>query len=97
MARTSWFDDKAKHPLIDAQVQKLESFTSALADGVVSKQELAGQEERLMAAMKKVEAELGDDLHAKVTTLLVELSAYNVMRLLHELQTERARMAFGKA
>ena len=97
MARTSWFDDKAKQPLIDAQVQKLESFTNALADGVVSKQELAGQEERLMAAMKKVEAELGDDLHAKVTTLLVELSAYNVMRLLHELQTERARMAFGKA
>ena len=97
MARTSWFDDKAKHPLIDAQVQKLESFTSALADGVVSKQELAGQEERLMAAMRKVEAELADDLHAKVTTLLVELSAYNVMRLLHELQTERARMAFGKA
>jgi len=97
MARTSWFDDKATHSSIDAQVQKLESFTSALADGVVSKQELAGQEERLMAAMKKVEAELGDDLHAKVTTLLVELSAYNVMRLLHELQTERSRMAFGKA
>jgi hypothetical protein len=97
MSRSSWFDDKAKLPLIDAQVQKLESFTSALADGVISKQELTGQEERLMAAMKKVEAELGDDLHAKVTTLLVELSAYNVMRLLHELQTERARMAFGKA
>jgi hypothetical protein len=97
MSRSSWFDDKAKHPLIDAQVQKLESFTNALADGVISKQELTGQEERLMAAMKKVEAELGDDLHAKVTTLLVELSAYNVMRLLHELQTERARMAFGKA
>jgi hypothetical protein len=97
MARTSWFDDKAKLPLIDAQVQKLESFTNALADGVISKQELTGQEERLMATMKKVEAELGDDLHAKVTTLLVELSAYNVMRLLHELQTERARMAFGKA
>ena len=97
MPRSSWFDDKAKHPLIDAQVQKLESFTNALADGVISKQELTGQEERLVTAMKKVEAELGDDLHAKVTTLLVELSAYNVMRLLHELQTERARMAFGKA
>ena len=66
-------------------------------DRVVSKQELTGQEQRLMAAMKKVEGELNDDLHAKVTTLLVELSAYNVMRLLNELQTERARMAFGKA
>ena len=97
MARTSWFDDKAEHPLIDEQVRKLESFTSAIADGIVSKQELNGQEQRLTAAMKKVESELGDDLHAKVTTLLVELSAYNVMRLLHELQTERARMAFGHA
>ena len=97
MARTSWFDDKAKQPLIDVQVQKLESFTNALADGMVSKQELAGQEQRLMEAMKKVEGELSDDLHSKVTALLVELSAYNVMRLLNELQTERARMAFGKA
>ena len=97
MARTSWFDDKAEHPLIEEQVQKLESFTSALADGVVSKKELTGQEQRLVAAMKTVEGELSDDLHSKVTALHVELSAYNVMRLLNELQTERARMAFGKA
>ena len=63
---------------------------------MVSKQELAGQEQRLVAAMKTLEPELSDDLHAKVTTVLVELTAYNVMRLLHELQSERARMAFGK-
>lgn len=96
MARTSWFDEKAEHQAIQERASKLESFTSALADGVVSKQELTGQEQRLVTAMKKVETELNDDLHAKVTTVLVELTAYNVMRLLHELQTERARMAFGK-
>jgi hypothetical protein len=97
MARASWFDDTAKHPAIQEKVEKLESFTSALADGVVSSQEVAGQEQRLTAAMKTVEGELSDDLHAKVTTLLVELTAYNVMRLLHELQAERARVAFAKA
>ena len=96
MARTSWFDEKAEHQAIQERASKLESFTSALADGVVSKQELTGQEQRLVTEMKKVESELNDDLHAKVTTVLVELTAYNVMRLLHELQTERARMAFGK-
>lgn len=96
MARTSWFDEKAEHQAIQERASKLESFTSALADGVVSKQELTGQEQRLVTAMKKVESELNDDLHAKVTSVLVELTAYNVMRLLHELQTERARMAFGK-
>jgi hypothetical protein len=97
MARANWFDDTAKHPMIQEKVETLESFTSALADGVVSRDEVAGQEQRLMTAMKTVEGELSDDLHAKVTTLLVELTAYNVMRLLHELQAERARLAFAKA
>jgi hypothetical protein len=95
MARASWFDDRTEVPLIHDQIEKLESFTNALADGVVSKKELAGQEERLVTAMKTLEGGLSDELHAKVTTVLVELSAYNVMRLLHELHTERARIAFG--
>jgi hypothetical protein len=94
--RTSWFDDKAEHEVIQERASKLDSFTSALADGVVSKQELAGQEERLVGAMKTLEPALSDDLHAKVTNVLVELTAYNVMRLLHELQAERARLSFGK-
>ena len=94
MARTSWFDDKAEHPLIHEQIEKLESFTSALADGHISKQELGGQEQRLVAAMKALEPDLSDALHARVTTVLVELSAYNVMRLLHELRAEQTRLAF---
>jgi hypothetical protein len=97
VARTSWFDDKAEHEAIQERVSKLDSFTSALADGVVSKQELTAQEQRLVAAMKVVESQLTDDLHANVTTVLVELTAYNVMRLLHELQTVRARRTFANS
>ena len=93
MARTSWFDEKAEHPAIQERVSQLQTFTDALADGMVTKQELAGQEQRLLAAMKKVEPTLNDETHAKVTDLLVELTAYNIMRLLHELQAERVRMA----
>jgi hypothetical protein len=95
VARTSWFDDKAEHPVIHERIQKLESFSNALADGVVSGQELQAQEDRLVAAMKALEGQLSDQAHAQVTTVLVELSAYNVMRVLHELQTRHARMAFG--
>jgi hypothetical protein len=80
--------------VIQEQLMKLDSFTSALADGVVSFDELNSQERRLVAAMRTLENELNDDLHAKVTTVLVELTAYDVMRLLHELQAERARLAF---
>jgi hypothetical protein len=95
VARTSWFDDDADHPVIQEQATRLESFTSAMADGVVSGEELRGQEQRLTAAMRTLEAKLSDELHASVTTVLVELTAYNVMRLLHELQAARARSAFG--
>jgi hypothetical protein len=97
MAKTSWFDDKAEHPILQERATKLDSFTSALADGIVSKQEVDGQEQRLVAAMRALEPELSDALHEKVTTVLVELSAYNVMRLLHELHSERARMVFNNA
>jgi hypothetical protein len=97
VAKTSWFDDKAEHPVLQERATELDSFTSALADGVVSKHEVEGQEQRLVKAMRALEPELSDALHEKVTTVLVELSAYNVMRLLHELHTERARIAFNNA
>lgn len=93
MPRTSWFDDKAGTEQIQDRVRELDSFTSALADGVVTSQELDVQEKRLIDAMKAVEPTLSDEQHAKVTTLLVELTAYNIMRLLRELKAEHARMA----
>lgn len=97
MPRTSWFDENADHPIVQERVTKLDSFTTALADGIVDEKELQKQETRLVAAMKQLEPELNDELHGKVTTVLVEITAYNIMRLLHELHAERARMAFGRA
>ena len=97
MGKTSWFDERVEHPTLHERVEKLESFTAAMADGVVDKTELDGQEQRLAAAMKRLEPMLSDELHEQVTGVLIELTAYNIMRLLHELQTERARVAFSKA
>lgn len=97
MAKTSWFDERAEHPTLHERVEKLESFTAAMADGMVDRKELDGQEQRLTAAMKSLEPKLSDELHAQVTSVMIELTAYNVMRLLHELQAERARTAFAKS
>jgi hypothetical protein len=97
MARTSWFDEHGEHRAVLEQVKKLDSFTSALADGIVDKNELESQERRLAVAMRSLEPALSDELHAKVTTVLVELTAYNVMRLLHELNAERARIGLTGA
>ena len=97
MVKTGWFDDRAEHPTLHERVEKLESFTQAMADGLVDKEELNAQEQRLVSAMKSLEPKLSAELHAQVTGVLIELTAYNVMRLLHELQIERARVAFVKA
>jgi len=94
MKRVSWFDETTHVPVIDEQVQKLSVFVDAMADGVIDRAELEKQQSSVIAAMQAVEAELNDDQHAKITRLLVELSAYNIMRLLHELQLSRREHAF---
>ena len=96
MARIDWFDDKKDTPVIDEQVQKLATFVEAMADGIIEKAELEKQQSSVVNAMKAVQSELNDTQHEKVTRLLVELSAYNIMRLLHELQQTRLERAFAK-
>ena len=95
MKRVDWFDEKTHVPVIDDQVQKLSAFVDAMADGVIDNSELEKQQASVIDAMKEVEGELNDEQHAKITRLLVELSAYNIMRLLHELQQTRRAHAFN--
>jgi hypothetical protein len=90
MTRISWFDEKTHMPVIDEQVHKLSTFVDAMADGVIDSAELDKQQSSVVEAMKAVEGELNDEQHAKVTRVMIELSAYNIMRLLHELQQTRA-------
>ncbi len=95
MARISWFDEETDLPVIDEQAHKLETFTDALADGMVSREELEKQQRSVVDAMRAVEGSLNDEQHAAVTRLLIELSAYNIMRLLHELHAEHLRQRFS--
>lgn len=97
MARMSWFDETTAMPVIDEQVEKLASFADAMADGVIERKELDAQQKTLMITMRAVEGSLNDAQHEAVTRLLVELSAYNVMRTLHELQSGRLQRALSKS
>jgi len=92
MARSSWINDDST-PDLDEHVDQLEHFATSLADGVVEAAELATQEQNLVAAMKAVESSLTDEQHTKVTKLLAELTAYSVMRTLHELAQARVQQA----
>ncbi len=94
MSRTSWLDEKSQTPQIDQQARKLTSFIDALADGKIDDKEMKEQESRLTALMKEIEPQLDDKLHAKVTQLLCELTAYDLMQTLHEMQKARPKTAF---
>jgi hypothetical protein len=88
-ARASWFDAKTNEPLIQAKAKQLKSFMKTMEDGLVEQEELDAQEERLVALMKEVEALLDDAQHARVTELLCELTAYDLMQTLYALQQAR--------
>jgi hypothetical protein len=91
MKRTPWFSDKSKDPLIDNYVKKMDTFAQAMADGEVDDAELKAQEKRLVKSMKEVDALLDDKQHAKVTQLLCDLTAYDVMQTLHGLAKARTK------
>ncbi len=86
--RRSWLDE-AGTPLIDDYARKLESFVRAMADGKVEESEIEAQERRLAKLMKNVEPMLNDGLHASVTELLCELTAYDLMQTLFMMQQAR--------
>lgn len=95
MTRKSWIDPETNEPLIEDYAKHLESFVRAFQDGVVSDKEISDQEARLVELMKQIEPSLDDETHAKVTRLLCELTAYDIMQLTYEMQQARAKMFRG--
>jgi len=91
--RTSWLDEEGGVAL-DESARKLESFLTAMADGIVSEDELEAQETRVVDVMRALEPKLDDETHAEVTRLLVELTAYDIMKLLSTMQAARSKTEF---
>jgi len=80
--------------LIDQYARQLTSFMEAIADGRIETPELAAQEARLTRLMKEIEPQLSDALHEKITRLLCELTAYDLMQMLHSMQENRPQTTF---
>lgn len=92
--KSAWFDESTSAPILADQAQRLETFLAALADGVIDESEVQAQETRLVAKMKEVEPLLDDQLHEKVTGLLLELVAYDLMQVMHAMHKARPKTVF---
>lgn len=91
---SSWLDETTDEPVIAERAQQLESFLAAMADGRIDEAELEAQQQRLTQLMREIEPQLGEKLHAQVTQLLCELTAYDIMQTMHMMQQTRPRTVF---
>ena len=94
MPKQSWLDETTQMPQIDQYARKLGSFIDAMADGKVDEAEVAVQEERVARLMKEIERQLDAPMHAKMTELLCELTAYNLMQVFCSLNAARPKFKF---
>ena len=92
--RTNWFSDDSDTPLIAEYAKRLDTFLDAMADGIIDDTELGAQETRVVELMKEIEPKLDDELHEKVTRLLCEQTAYDIMQIVHSMQESRSRTRF---
>ena len=92
--KTPWFDDSTDTPLIAEYARKLDSFLDAVADARIETRELDEQEKRVVALMKEVEPLLSPEAHEKVTRLLCEVTAYDLMQALHMAGHARTKTKF---
>lgn len=90
----AWLDENQTTVRIDDYASQLQTFVDAMADGRIDTKELAAQEARVVKLMKEVEPQIPAGIHKQVTELLCELSAFNVMQLLHSLHEARPKTTF---
>jgi len=92
--KLTWLDGVSHQPTIERYARRLTPFVEAMADGKIDDSELNAQEGRLVKIMKEVEPSLPPELHAKVTQLLYELTAYDLMQILHAMEQARPKAVF---
>ena len=92
--KTPWFDDSSDTTLLAEYARKLDVFIDAIADEVVEKKELAAQEKRVVDLMKEVEPLLSPEAHEKITRLLCEVTAYDLMHAMHVAGKARPKVQF---
>jgi hypothetical protein len=93
-SKTPWFDEKSDAPMLAEYARKLDSFCDAVADGRVTSGELDAQEKRLVGLMKEIEPLLSVEAHEKVTQLLCEVTAYDLMQAMHLAGKSRPKTVF---
>ncbi len=91
MAKRSWFDPESNELMFSKYLEQMESWQSALADGVVEPEEVRQQAERVSEMLRVLEPKLNDELHEELTQVLYEWAVLQGMERLAQLTEEEGR------
>lgn len=92
--KTPWFDAHSEAPMLAEYARKLDSFVEVVADGRVDVAGFLEAQEARVVLMKDVEPLLSPEAHEKVTQLLCEVTAYDLMNTLHMAHASRPKTKF---
>ena len=77
---TNWFNEETSEVYSAQFFQRMESWQRAIADGRIDPEEIQAQGERVTDLMKRIEASVSDEAHAKLTEAFSELSVLQGMQ-----------------
>lgn len=83
MARKPWFDPHAGELLFAQYAERMDSFQEALADGLVTVEEVRAQHDRVVALLRVVEPLIDDVVHEKLTEALFEMAVLYGLQSIH--------------
>jgi len=88
MGRTSWFDEQHNELEFGKYVEQMASWQAALADGIVTPEEIHQQTVRIAGMLKAIEPKLSDEVHTELTVIFRELAVLYGMERIAEIQEE---------
>ncbi|AGY57088.1 hypothetical protein [Gloeobacter kilaueensis] len=82
MIRRPWFDEQTGE-LAFQVISSADSWQTALADGIVTQEELQTQTQSVTRLLRTIDERVDDDVHNLITELLQELSVLHAMQLFY--------------
>jgi hypothetical protein len=82
VSRTPWFNEHNGELEFEV-VSRMASWQTALADGVVTAEELSAQKESVARLLKQLDARVDDETHHLITSLLNEVSVLHAMQVFY--------------
>lgn len=79
-ARTSWFDESGGELKLTQYFERMESWQRAIADGVITPEEIRSQGEQVITLLREVEGLVSPEQRTTLTKIFYEMAVLHAMQ-----------------